>query len=109
VVGVVELDGVCVVSVLLLELGEDGIAFGSVVDGVWVEVLGLVVVDVLPDVCASIIMLNVNTSATINKAFFMLFSNSSKSMGPSEKLFRDALLRASPSAPSSAIVYDAGP
>jgi hypothetical protein len=38
-------------------------------------VLGLLLVDVLPDVCASIIRLNVKTSATINKAFFMLFSN----------------------------------
>jgi hypothetical protein len=72
-----------------------------------VEVLGLLVEDVLPDVCASIIRLNVKTSATINKAFFMLFSNSFKSMGPSEKLFREALLRASPSAPSSAIEWDA--
>jgi hypothetical protein len=61
--GLVELGlvGVCMSG--LLVLGED--------DGV--DVLGLDVV--LPEVCASIIRLNVNTSEMINKTFFMLFSN----------------------------------
>jgi hypothetical protein len=81
------LDGVCVVGV---ELGLVGVCvasgvlvLGDVVEGVvvWsgVVVLGLEVV--LPEVCASITRLNVNTSAMINKTFFMLFSNSSSRWG----------------------------
>jgi hypothetical protein len=72
----VELDGVCVVCVVVeLEDGGDCVSVLGVVD--WVSVLGVVelpVVAVLPDVWASIMTLNVNTSATINKAFFMLVS-----------------------------------
>jgi hypothetical protein len=79
------LEGTCVVGV---ELGLVGVCvasgllvLGEVVEGVvlwsWVVVLGLDVV--LPEVCASITRLNVNTSAMINKTFFMLFSNFSSS------------------------------
>lgn len=55
----------------------------------------------LPVVCASIIRLNANTSETINNTFFMLFSNTSI-----DGAFGEAVQR-SPSAPSSAVQYDA--
>ena len=77
-------------SVLLGEvvLGDDveGVVLWSGVVVLGVVVLGLDVV--LPEVCASIIMLNVNASAMINKTFFMMFFSQFfiKSMGPSEKL-----------------------
>jgi hypothetical protein len=97
-------DGVCVVSVL----GVEGVELGlddCVELELWSGVCALVPlpdVDVLPVVCASIIRLKVNTSATINKAFFMLFSSSSSIDGA----FGEAAQR-SPSAPSSADCYDA--
>ena len=96
--GLVELDGVCVASVLLLGLVDwvevelDGVCVASVLllgielvdeldDGVELWSVDCVLVlppDVeLPVVCASIIRLNANTSETINKTFFMLFSNTS--------------------------------
>ena len=83
--------GVCVSGLLLLGEAVDGVVLWS-----GVVVLGLDVV--LPEVCASIIMLNVNTSAMINKTFFMLFSQFFiKSMGP----FGEAIQRGS--APSISV------
>ncbi len=69
--------------------------------------LGLLLEDVLPEVCASIIRLKVNTSAMINKAFFMFFSNSSGRCGFRRKQSEKLCFQTSPSAPSLANVYDA--
>lgn len=103
-------DGVCVAGACEF-VGCCDIS-GVLVLGVWFDgvcccvCVVLCVVVVLEVSWASIIMLNVRTSAMINKAFFMLFSMVEKVMGPSEKLFQRCSAQ-SPSAPSSVDCSDA--